>query len=218
MPSFSSIESIMNKTPRKSRSVLEARARARANAGGAVLVEATIVISLLIIGFMSLVFFKDFYIRQLTTLRLARASIIAHGMGGCEANYPVDWISPGDLGLQSTTDPEVDSESAESGVTGTSTEPSDSGSDSRAGELMTSVGQTSSSGTAFLNEIAGNQLSGMVRVGRTGPEATATPIQSEVGARSYVSCGDQVVYETGFDDAFAHVGKVMGEFMSFDPW
>ena len=61
-------------------------ARRRAGKRGAVMVEALIVISLLILGFMGLVFFRGYYEKTLQATRLARGSIIVYSMTGCTEN------------------------------------------------------------------------------------------------------------------------------------
>jgi Tfp pilus assembly protein PilX len=53
------------------------RAR-RARARGAVMVEALIVISLLILGFIGLAFFREYYVKSLVASRLARGSILVY--------------------------------------------------------------------------------------------------------------------------------------------
>lgn len=189
--------------------------RRRGRQRAAIMVEAVIVISLLSLGLMGLVFFKELYIHQLQAQRLARASIIAHGMGGCEANYPEDWLGP-DLGAQDSGIPSRSSSVADGSTDDgrPSAATPDTGSESRAGGFMDGLGQTTSDGKGFLNEMVATELSGQVTVGTSDPESR--PFTAAIRARAHTSCGDPVIRDTSVWDAFGRVKDIMGDLFKLD--
>src|SRR5262249_7016214 len=70
------------------------RRSSRRSERGAIFVEATIIVSSFTLLLLSMVFFKNMYIKQITTMRLARATILAHSMQGCpEGGDPGAWAS-----------------------------------------------------------------------------------------------------------------------------
>ena len=182
---------------------------------GAAMVEALIVISFLVLGFMGLVYFKNLYVGHLSTLRLARASIIAHGMVGCEANYPPDWLGA-DADSQTADEAVVDDQLAQpDNDVGTlpSTTPDDGGSESRAGDVVARVDNMPSEG-GYLNEIAGTQVNGLVRV-TSQTNGREDAFEAQVRSRAYVSCGDRVHRETGWGEAFDYAFDAMGDLFDF---
>lgn len=188
--------------------------RHRKNSGAA-MVEALIVISFLVLGFMGLVYFKNLYLEHLSTLRLARASIIAHGMAGCEANYPAEWLSV-DAQNQRADDALVDDEMAppDPDVGSLPSTTPDEGSESRAGDVVAVVDNMPSEG-GYLNEIAKTQVNGVARVtSQTNGEEKG--FEGEVRSRSYVSCGDPIHRDTGWGDAFDYAFEAMSDLFDFE--
>src|SRR5262245_56461840 len=104
--------------PRRSR-------RCRARARGAIILEAAIVISMLTLGLMGLMFFRTYYIRELTAARLARGAILAHSMVGCEGLHPRDWIGQKDLRQLTANNPNSNSQPAQGQNQSSSTTSSD---------------------------------------------------------------------------------------------
>src|SRR5690606_27511802 len=157
------------------------------------------------------------YQRQLHSLRLANASIIAHGMGGCEANYPEEWIGD-DLGQVAGNDPSRTSQPAESPLSEDlpTAQAPNTGSDSRAGGFMNEIGDTTEGGAGFINEIVANEIHGHVVVGDPNATSEAQRFSSDVRARSYVSCGDRVIRDSSFGDAFGYVGEIMSDLMDIN--
>jgi hypothetical protein len=90
-----------------------ARARSRARARGAVLVEAVIVIPVFIILFAGIVFFGKIYDAKLNMLRLTRQSAWTHAMANCgTAGDPATTTEPGNL------DPAAEAEDPPGGASG----------------------------------------------------------------------------------------------------
>jgi hypothetical protein len=169
-----------------------ARARLRRAVAqrGAVMVEALIVISLLILGFMGVAFFREFYVKTLVASRLARGSALVYSMSGCESNNaPAQWIGRPDLanlvaaGPNSTQTPASD---PNSGANASST--------GKSGQVMSRVPGLSGDGGGIMNPTTTSDVSGRVRArtsdGLLSPKRTI--FDAEVRARSFVSCGDPV--------------------------
>ena len=196
----------------------------RRNTRGAAMVEALIVVSILVLGFMGLVFFKQMYVGQLHAQRVARASIIAHGMGACEANYAPDWAgedvgnSAANQGLPSeeAADGAAASQVSDGAASGpsTSTTPPNTGADSRAAPVVNGLEQTTPDGNGFLNKIAGNEFTSKVEVNTNQGTARESRFRADVRSTAFVSCGDPVIRETGFGDAFSRVASIMGDFLN----
>jgi hypothetical protein len=165
----------------------------RRHVRGAVFVESVIVISALSLGLLGLVFFRDFYVKQLGAMRLARASVIAHSMVGCKANAPRDWVGR-DLGNYVTTKPEQDKRPVR-GKNATSAAPASAGDNGRASRLLGKTGGTTSDGEGLLNPITDSDFSGKNRVTASNGERlgkSQTMFQARAHSRSFVTCGDEV--------------------------
>jgi hypothetical protein len=153
------------------------------------LVEALIVTSLLILGFMGLVFFRAYYTKTLVATRLARGSILAYSMTGCgDSNHPRTWIGNKDLADLTAAAPNQGSQPAQSGTTNPATA-SDEG-----GSVLSNLPGLTGDGGGIMNPITMSDLSGRVRVrtssGTLSPQQTV--FDQQVQARSFVSCGDPI--------------------------
>jgi hypothetical protein len=67
------------------------RSRERLRSRGAAMVESIVVISVFILFFVGMVYFRSLYTQKLRVQRLARAAAVAHAMGACNGN-PLDRI------------------------------------------------------------------------------------------------------------------------------
>jgi len=151
------------------------------------MVEAAVVISMLILGLMGLMFFRSFYIKELTASRLARASILAYSMSGCQGQVPLDWIGRKDRIDLAVSAPDADSQPA----TGENQTKSATTSDSGANSFLGGLGLTGD-GRGVLNPITHSNISGKVTLKSTaGLSPTKTIFESEVHARSFVTCGEK---------------------------
>ncbi len=157
---------------------------------GAILVEAIIVISTLTLGLLGLAFFRDFYIDQIKVSRLARASVIAHSMVGCEQDGK-EWIGR-DLGAFTGFDPQQqDQAAAGDPALGASYAPG-AGAPPVAGQLLQQAPGTTSGGEGLLNPISTSGVAGQVRAAANGANAGGRVFEAVVKSNSYVTCGDEV--------------------------
>jgi Tfp pilus assembly protein PilX len=152
---------------------------------GAVLVEALILVSTLVLCFMGLIYFRDLYLDQLRVLRLARASAIAHSLAACTANSPELWLDL-DLGSYQSNTPLQDQLPA-AGSARTRARPLNTAEARRAQGFIQSSGAGASDGEGLLNPVTTTHLSGSASV-----SGSNTRFQGESRALSYVSCSDGV--------------------------
>jgi hypothetical protein len=176
------------------------RMRRRARTRGAILVEALIVISLLILGFMGLVFFRAYYTKTLVATRLARGSILVYSMTGCgDSNHPREWIGNRDLANLTAAAPNGAEQPARS-----TAPPATAGQEG--GSVLSRLPGLSGDGGGIMNPISTSDLSGRVRVrtssGALSPERTV--FDQQVHARSFVSCGDPI-RDGDFEDAIKYI-------------
>lgn len=154
------------------------------------MVEALIVISLLILGFMGIAFFREFYTKTLVASRLARGSILVYSMTGCgNNNEPAQWIGRPDLANLSAARPDSASQpAAGSGTDARAT------ADEEAGSVLSRVPGLNGDGSGILNPMTNSDLTGRTRArtstGALAPERTI--FDAQVRARSFVSCGDPI--------------------------
>jgi hypothetical protein len=168
-----------------------ARRPRKAEQRGAAMVEALIVISLLILGFMGVAFFREFYVKTLVASRLARGSVLVYSMSGCEtSNEPAQWVGRPDLANLTAARPDTverpasDPKKTEGSTTTTG----------KSREVMDRIPGLSGDGKGVMNPMATSDLNGRIRArtseGLLAPERTI--FDAEVRARSFVSCGDPV--------------------------
>jgi hypothetical protein len=163
-------------------------ARQRARKRGAVMVEALIVVSLLILCFMGLIFFRAYYTKTLVATRLARGSILVYSMTGCgDTNEPAQWLGFKDLANLSAARPNQGSQPAQSGRTPATAS-------GTGGSVLSRIPGLSGDGGGILNPITVSDLSGRVRVTTSGGTFSPrrTMFENQVHARSFVSCGDPI--------------------------
>lgn len=170
---------------------------------GAILVEALIVISFLIMGFMGLIFFRAYYTKTLAATRLARGSILVYSMTGCgDSNHPRVWIGTSDLASLNAAAPGGGSEPAQSG------RPAATATD-EGGSVMSRIPGLSGDGSGIMNPITVSDLTGHVRVftsgGLLGRDRTA--FENGVRARSFVSCGDPI-RDGDFSDVLSYISGI----------
>lgn len=162
--------------------------RGRARERGAAMAEAAIVIMMLTLGLMGLMFFREFYVKELTASRLARASILAYAMSGCTGQEPKDWIGTKDRIDLNVSRPDSDSQPA----TGKDPKQAATSSDSGANGFLDGLGLTGD-GRGVLNPITNSNLDGNVAIttksGALSPKKTV--FKSDVQARSFVTCGEK---------------------------
>jgi hypothetical protein len=166
---------------------------------GAVLVEALILVSTLVLGFLGLIYFRDLYLDQLRVLNLARASALAHSLAGCSANSPELWLDL-DLGSYRSNTPLQDQLPAP-GSARTRARPQTLAEARRARRLIQSSSAGTSDGEGLLNPVTTTDLSGNASVGNGD-----TQFQGESRALSYVSCSDGVKQHR-YPDLVGKVGE-----------
>jgi hypothetical protein len=167
------------------------------------MVEALIVISFLILGFMGLVFFRGYYTKTLVATRLARGSILAYSMTGCgDSNHPRTWIGNRDLASLTAAAPDGASQPAQSD------KPPATASE-EGGSVLGRLPGLSGDGGGILNPISTSDLTGRVRVltssGAFSPERTV--FNQQVRARSFVSCGDPI-RDGDFGDVLSYISGI----------
>jgi len=166
--------------------------------------EAAIVISMLTLGLMGLLFFRSFYVKELTASRLARASILAYSMSGCDDQVPSDWIGRKDRIDLTVSAPDANSQPA----TGDRVSQGATTSDSGANSFLGGLGLTGD-GRGVLNPITNSSIDGRVtlnsKAGLLSPSRTV--FKSNVQARSFVTCGEKP--KDG--DVGTLVGELMGK-------
>lgn len=159
---------------------------------GAMMVEAVVVISSLIVGLCGVEFFRLFYLRAMTSARLARGGLIAHSMMACEGSTEA-WVGQKDLRKFTVSTPDATKEPAR-GTPEQSATPSGSESGFVSG-LMDKIGGTTGDGKGLLVPMTNTRFAGKAGVetkrgGMFSP--TETVFQANVASRSYVGCGDKV--------------------------
>jgi hypothetical protein len=167
------------------------------------MVEALIVISLLILGFMGLVFFRAYYTKTLVATRLARGSILVYSMTGCgDSNRPGQWIGNRDLANLTAAAPGGGSQPAQSGKPPATA-------NGTGGSVLSRLPGLSGDGGGVLNPITISDLTGRVRVhtssGTLAPERTV--FDQQVHARSFVSCGDPI-RDGDFGDVIDYISGI----------
>lgn len=138
---------------------------------------------------MGLMFFKAFYIKQLDASRLARGSVLAYSMVGCENELPKDWIGVKDRVDFTVSAPGADSRPA----TGENQNKSASSGNQDANGFLSGLGLTGD-GKGVLNPITNLSLAGKVKLtskqGLLSSERTI--FKNDIAARSFVTCGDPI--------------------------
>jgi hypothetical protein len=181
------------------------RAR-RARARGAVMVEALIVISLLILGFVGLAFFREYYVKSLVASRLARGSILVYSMTGCgNDNVPAQWIGRPDLANLTAATPETASQPA-ADTQQTDARATASG---KGGEVMSRIPGLNGDGSGVMNPMTNSDLTGRIRARTStgGLSTQRTVFENQVRARSFVSCGDPI-RNGEWEDVLGYIGGV----------
>jgi hypothetical protein len=165
-------------------SSLRRRARARA----AVFVEAVVVISTLSLCFGALIYFRDLYLRQLSTARLARSAALAHALGACKSNSPEQWLGR-DLSDYRSLTPRQQRQPVRGGAGRGAGGRGDGG---RASRLFAGSGSATSDGEGLLNPITDADVSGRAQLRGGGPTRRGLSFQGEARSQSFVSCGEEV--------------------------
>jgi len=159
--------------------------RTRNRARGAIFVEAILIVSVLTFLFVGLVFFRTMYLKQMRTARLARASIMAYSMGGCdEPGGPGAW-APQDISGSTTQTGGVDkTQEPAKGV--------DVPADSGEGAMLKTIGGVPSNGSALF-PLASMSLQTQAGAStRDSPLGARRGLKRTVRATSYVICGEEM--------------------------
>ena len=162
---------------------------------GAIFVEACIVISSFVLLFLSMVFFRNVYLRKIQVARLARATVIAYSMQGCPDGNADAWAKP-DLdpnASKSTPGPTQTQTGAptqtQTGVPVPATEKTHS---KRADAIMGEIPGAGSNG-GQLNPIA--DLGFSMKAAATtpsGPLGARRGYSRTMSSTSYVSCAEGI--------------------------
>jgi len=170
----------------------------RSRKRGATFVEALIVISTFVLFFSAMVYFRDFYRKQIHVQRLARASVLAYSMGSCEAKDPTAWVKA-DLEQGTTqTSSQTPAQSAKSCEDATADCQA-----RQANQKATSVGSgdDEKEGASIVSSLPGmgNDDSMLNPIGHLGltteARSSSRPGKGFRGmarSTSYVSCGDKI--------------------------
>ncbi len=158
-------------------------ARRRARARGAIFVEALVVISALSLCFAGLVYFRQLYLRQLSSAQLARGAALAHALAACKSNAPEAWLGR-DLADHRSLTPARERQPARGGSGRGGSLRGDGG---RAARLFGGSGAATSDGEGLLNPITTADVSGQALLRGQG-----VLYQGEARSRSFVSCGEEV--------------------------
>ncbi|HWA73196.1 MAG TPA: hypothetical protein VG937_12695 [Polyangiaceae bacterium] len=161
-------------------------------ARGAAMVEAAIVISMLTLGLMGLMFFKGLYLKELSAMRLARASALAYSMTGCQENVqvPKDWLGKKDLATLTSRNPDQNKQPA-TGKDQNEAAKSNGNDNGFASSALGKTGVLSDDGKGVLNPIVTTDLSGKVSLDKKELVQKKTVFKSDVRSRSWVSCGEK---------------------------
>lgn len=162
--------------------------RRRSQVRAAVFVEALVVISALSLCFAALVYFRDLYVRQLSTLRLARGAALAHALAACKGNAPEQWLGRDLVDYRSHT-PRQDRTPVRGGAGRGAGVRGDGG---RAARLFGGSGSATSDGEGLLNPITDADVSGQALLRGPGANGRGTLFQGQARSRSFVSCGEEV--------------------------
>jgi hypothetical protein len=168
------------------------RRSSRRNERGAILVEATVVISLLTLGLLGLAFFRDYYINQIKVSRLARAAVLAHSMVGCEDSHK-EWIGK-DLSTFSGFEPSQQSQTAAGDLGPSQSYAAGADAPPEASGFLGQVAGTTNDGEGLLNPITTSRIGGLVRAtNASSPEpGERRTFEAQVISGSHVTCGDRV--------------------------
>lgn len=176
------------------------RRRRRSFARGAVFVEALIVLSVFILFFLGIVYFRELYVGKMTTQRLARAGAVAHAMSACKSDLG------GLLRADLPKGFELRGGTAKDGSSPFFSASGDFGTDNLFSNVADGFG-----GTA-LNEMTTVTVSGTAGAKtRSGPLGKKTGFESTVSSSSYVSCGDQLT-----TDRYSALPQAVISFLPFD--
>lgn len=170
---------------------------------GAMFVEAAIVISLLTLGLLGLIFFRDYYVKHLKVSRLARASVIAHSMTGCGNETPGQWIGTRDLEPFEASGPRERREPANA----ENREGAASSGDSRATSILGDIGGTTSDGSGIINPMMTSEVTGESAVTTSSgflDTSRRRVFENDVRSQAHVSCGDPV-REGDFEEAIGYI-------------
>lgn len=170
----------------------------RRRARGAAFVEALVVISVFILFLMGTIFFRELYVKKLTTMRVARAGAMAHAMAACKPDIRAvlrDDLSESFTVKQRASADVVPTERARA-------------QHSLADKIL---GGTGDRGT-LLNEV--NEVSLSSSASATSKPTLFGPelgFRGDVASSSYVSCSD----ELGFDQYESIVPFITSKFRSY---
>lgn len=153
------------------------------------MVEAVFVISVFILFFLGMAYFRSMYQQKLRVSRLARAAAVGYALNGCQGD-PLALINQ-DLGSASNGGQSGSTQGSTQGVTGqagSKGDPTVSGNSGSGNPVSSSLGSSGMTG----DPIAVLNLQGPAAAGTTqsSPWATKIGFSATVSTSSYMSCGD----------------------------
>lgn len=193
---------------------LPSRAPARrAVRRGAVFVEALIVVSILLLGLMGLMYFRDVYLTKLRVHRLARAAVLVHGMAGCtNPETPRDWLGAGDL--EGLTGGAADASSQRAADPNTTARVNAGDVSTEARTVVDGLPGVSEDGKGVLNPIAHSEVRGRAELRRERfLQEDETLFGTDLASRSHVSCGEELTYEEDFGEGLSRMKDAFGDLM-----
>jgi hypothetical protein len=163
------------------------------------MVEAIFMISVFILFFLGMVYFRSMYEQKLRVSQLARSAAVGYALGGCKDSNPLSLVSK-DLGSASNNGSNANgqgnssqNQSANVGTSGNGGDPL-SGSMSDTGVAGDKIAQIAISGPA-----AGTT--------KSSPWAQSIGFRAKVGTSSFMSCGEER-QDGSVGGAFKYVGSM----------
>jgi hypothetical protein len=160
------------------------RKRARAAERGAAMVEALVVISVFILFFLGMVYFRSMYQQKLRVMRLSRAAAVGFSLNGCNGS-PTQNLTPQDLSGISDSNSQTTS-------TGTANVGGSPGADPSVGQKAGNpVGGALSDQGMMGDKIAALNLAASASgTSKPSPWAKTLGFKANVSSTSYMSCGE----------------------------
>ncbi len=158
--------------------------RRRASRRGAAMVEAIVMISMFIMFFLGMVYFRSMYQQKLKVQRLARAAAVSYALAACNGD-PLASIKA-DLGT--ATDNNSGQQQGGANLGGMTPNPSGVG--SNAGSSASPVASAMGNEGVVGDPIAGINVKAPAAGTSTGKFGTQIGFKANVSSDAYMSCGE----------------------------
>jgi hypothetical protein len=163
------------------------RRRSRARTRGAIFVEAIIIISTFVLLFLSMVFFRNMYLRKIQVARLARATVMAFSMQGCPDGQRTDQWASVDL------DPNAGRNTPPTSTTPTPVPPKGKTPSRRANDIMKEIpGGSDGSQLNPIAELGFSMKASATTKTSSNPLAARRGYSKTMSSTSWVSCTEGI--------------------------